>query len=372
MFNTLYKKTSTGAIQQWNVSVYENPDSGYAYTINTSFGQVDGKIQETFDTIFEGKNLGKVNETTVKQQAEAEAQAMWQKKKDSGYVESIEDAEAGVTEVAGYVPMLAQPYEKHHSKIEWPACIQPKLDGIRCCAIIEDGEVSLFSRTGKPINAVPHIEAELSEKFPTGSWKLDGELYNHDLKDNFEKLLSIVRKQKEIDTDRQMQYHIYDMNMESTFINRIAAIAKMIPVGTYLRVVPTEKVADLEAAEAKMDDFIAMGYEGSMLRNKKSQYESKRSYNLQKMKKFLDEEYKIIGIEEGRGKLMGHAATFVCETTEGNEFKAKMIGSQSRLKEFFEDHTLWQGKKLTVKFFEYTSKNNVPRFPVGIAIRDYE
>lgn len=66
-FPTLYKKSSTGKIQQWNIAVLGS-------TIITTHGQFQGKLQTTEDTIKEGKNLGKANATTKEEQALAEAQ----------------------------------------------------------------------------------------------------------------------------------------------------------------------------------------------------------------------------------------------------------------------------------------------------------
>lgn len=374
MFPTLYKKNTSGKLMQWDITVEaSSTGTNYQYIV-TRFGQVGGKIQETKDLITTGKNLFKANETTVLEQAMSEAKAKWQKQVDTkGYVQDIEMAMAGEDEVPGFKPMLAHPYEKQSDKITWPAACQPKLDGIRCCATIDEGIVTLTSRTGKPITAVPHIEEELSKLFPTGFHKVDGELYNHGLKDQFEKLVSIVRKQKEIDEDKVMQYHVYDLDTEADFSERYSMIEAAIGWDNqYVKPVLTVEVADEDTMIKVYNDCISAGYEGAMVRNLKSPYEGKRSVNLQKVKEFKDDEFDIIGIEEGRGKLMGHAAAFVCKTPEGKEFKAKMKGDTTRLKDFFNDHSLWEGKQLTVRFFEYTAKEGVPRFPVGIAIRDYE
>ena len=82
-FSTLYKKTNTGAIQSWTVSVDDT-------RIITYHGQHMGKLQKTEDTIKEGKNAGRANATTAQEQANAEAKAKWEKQKKKGYVEHIE------------------------------------------------------------------------------------------------------------------------------------------------------------------------------------------------------------------------------------------------------------------------------------------
>ena len=84
--------------------------------------------------------------------------------------------------------------------------------GIRCIAT-SDG---LFTRTGKPITACPHVSEHLKGFFV---WNpdavLDGELYNHSYKDDFNKIIHLVRKQNLTDEhlaeSREMiQYHVYD------------------------------------------------------------------------------------------------------------------------------------------------------------------
>ena len=195
---TLYKKSFTGKIQQWDIFVKDVGTAGPVIVIYTRYGQVGGKIQETQDLISEGKNLGKKNETTVLEQAEFDAKSKWEGKLKDGYAQSLEDAQSGKVDSiieGGSEPMLAQSYDKHGHKIEFPCFVQPKLDGIRCLAIIQDGQVSLWSRSRKRITSCPHIEIELLTIFNSGDIILDGELYNHDLKHDFEKIISAVRKE---------------------------------------------------------------------------------------------------------------------------------------------------------------------------------
>ena len=86
--------------------------------------------------------------------------------------------------------------------------------------------------------------------------------------------------------------------------------------------------------------------------------------------KFDDEDFDIIRVEEGRGKLKGHAI-FVCQIENKKEFKAKLKGETAYLKELFENPKLWQGKKASVKFQGF-SKYKIPRFPVAKSCRNYE
>src|SRR5258708_810411 len=182
---TLYKLTSTGAVQFWTIAVSNEADASY---LVTRYGQLDtASPQETRDPIRVGKNIGRANATNREQQADAEAFAKWEKQKKKGYVESVEDARAGKLDVliaGGIAPMLAHKFADHGHKIVTPCFIQPKLDGVRCIAIIHYGVVTLWTRTRKPIFSVPHINDALAARFPNRSLVLDGELYNHYLSQN--------------------------------------------------------------------------------------------------------------------------------------------------------------------------------------------
>ena len=125
-------------------------------------------------------------------------------------------------------PMLAYPVNKKPIDYSKPVFVQPKLDGVRCVIQAEPDysssgypitgvRVTAYSRTGKEWKNIEHILKELIpffEKYPNVI--LDGELYNHDLRDNFEKIISLVRKTKPTDEDRQeaselTQFHCYDI-----------------------------------------------------------------------------------------------------------------------------------------------------------------
>jgi DNA ligase-1 len=369
-FPILYSKSSSGEMKQWTISV--NGD-----TITTVYGRVGGKLQTVDDIIREGKNIGKANETSTAEQAQLEAESKWTKKKKSGYVESLKDAEAGVVDAlieGGVLPMLAHKYSDRGDKIVWPAFIQPKFDGHRCIAIVKHGKCELWSRTRKRITSMPHIVKEIEEVFTNMTVTLDGELYNHDYKNDFEKITSKINQKTEPAADCDIvQYHVYDYIVYGEpFNTRHSLLDSFISDDAkYLKKVETEVVMDEDEAMTWFNTFRSLGYEGAMLRNKDGLYmghQTKRSLDLQKIKEFDDEEFPILDVKEGRGKLQGHAI-FICGLPNGETFDAKMRGDTSKLKEFFENHSLWKNKILTVKYQGYT-KYNKPRFPVAERIRE--
>ena len=378
LFPTLYKKTSTGKIQMWSVSVQGSSPSGPA-SIVTRFGQVDGKVQETSDIISEGKNVGRSNETTPWTQAVAEAESNWTGKKKKGYVETSDDASSGKVDAViegGVSPMLAHSFDDHGHKIIWPAYGQRKLDGIRCVAILKNGTCTLWTRSRKRIASVPHIEREIEKLFGDRDLTLDGELYNQAYAQSFETIVSLVRQDEPAPDSHLVQYHVYDLVTSGGFSERMAtlqALLQNLSSDSPLKLVETVKLENKDNVSEYLAKFIEDGYEGLMIRNAAGQYVGKRSYDLLKAKTFQDSEFKIVDIEEGRGKLAGHVGGFVCEMPNGQKFVAKMAGSLDRLRDYFQNHSLWKDKLLTVKYQGLTNTNGVPRFPVGIAIRsEYE
>ena len=373
-FPTLYKKTSTGAIQQWNTFVVMD---GNIPIIFSEYGQIDGKIQQSTEQVLEGKNIGKTNETTALEQAISQAESDWKKQLKKGYVQNIEDAQAGKTDniiEGGIFPMLAHKYSEQAHKIKYPALCQPKFDGHRSISQCVNYVTSLWSRTRKPINSVPHICHSLHDVMITNNIKyLDGELYNHEYHNKFEELSSFIRQEKPIDGCEIVKYYVYDFpHPTMTNGERNKVLQSLLPVfeNTPIHIVETIVVNDEDELMDAFDHFIALGYEGCMVRNMDGLYVNKRSYDLQKVKEFSDSEYKVIDVKVGTKGSMAGKAIFVCETEEGIQFAAKMVGKMDDLIKYANNPELAIGRMMTVKYQGLTNKNNVPRFPVAMRFRE--
>lgn len=234
----------------------------------------------------------------------------------------------------------------------------------------------LWSRGHERIISSPHIEAELRRYFPTA--KVDGELYNHQYKDNFEYLMHLIEQKTEPDPEHKIiEYHIYDLNIPDTpFKERFKILTQIfrgIPTTSPLKLVKTFWCATKEDMIACYESFLEEGYEGAMLRNPDAFYKKGRQVGLQKLKLFEDAEFQVVDIIEGKGKLRGHVGSFVCLIVDehgSRTFKVKVKGEQRLLKDAWEDHSIWTNKLLTVQFQGYTKKNKVPRIPVGLRFRN--
>jgi DNA ligase-1 len=371
----LFKKTSTGAIQTWSIGVEDN-------VIIVNHGKQGGKIQRTEETIKEGKSIGRSNETTPAEQALAEATSKWEGKIKKGYVEEVERAEAGEKDIdGGFDCMLAHKFSDHNQKITYPAAVQPKLNGHRCLAVVKDGVATLWSRTRKPITSCPHIVKELEAMYPSGYNELDGELYNHSYKNKFEELASLIRQEVPAANHTEVEYHVYDRPLPGKGFaeryawleNEVAAYDKKHGMPKYIKLVETTLVNNEDSLMTAFEHFLHLGYEGAMARNVAGDYQGKRSYNLQKVKEFLDDDWVVIDVEQGRGSY-AKCGIFVCRIAQAKHshpcicsecaFRVKMRGPKEQLMEFWKNPVLYRGKKLVVKY-QYISKYGVPIFPVG-------
>jgi DNA ligase-1 len=289
-------------------------------------------------------------------------------------------------------PMLAHPvggFERITDE-EWyeGLYIQPKLDGVRCliqATKCDYGErVMAYSRTGKEWKNIDHILEELVpffRKYPNHI--LDGELYNHDLKDDFEKIISLVRKTKPTAEDRlesaeKVQFHCYDTIMEHwNFSDRSLFIQEHFSYYGHHQcdsVIAVDHgiVHDTEQVEVAHEDYLELGYEGSILR-KNEKYECKRSWTLQKVKDFSDAEATIIGYEEGKGKREGHLGKFIMQDDDGIEFGCPPGKGYTykNMKDMLNNIHDYVGKRATFTYFERTKAGSY-RHPLFKGLRDYE
>lgn len=383
IFPTLFQKTNTGAMQSWQIEADEVFEDGFG-VITTTWGQLGGKQQVTTDVIRAGKNVGRSNETSVWEQTLLEAEAKWTKQLKKGYVKTLKEAEAGTVDAViegGIAPMLAPSkiYPHFASKLQWPVYVQGKIDGTRCVAVVEGGACTLWSRTRKRINSVPHINGALVEMFEhkAGRHIIDGELYNHDLRNEFEELISLIRQAEPKKGHEKVQYWVYDYpSVQGGFYARYEALAVDVQppttaIANTIILVPTNRAEDHDQVMLAHEENLAAGFEGSMVRNDGPYEHDKRSYHLQKLKNFIDSEYEIVGAEEGRGKDAGTVGAFVCHTEDGKEFRCRLKASYARRRELFGDPAQYMGKLLTVAYQNLTA-DGLPRFPIGKSIRDYE
>lgn len=355
MESELYKRSTTGKISMWRIEVKGNK-------FRTISGFSDGKKITSEWTVCESKSY-----CTSEEQALNQARALHKKKRDLGAFENIDDIDTPVF----FKPMLAHDFEKYKTKLTYPVISQPKLDGVR--AIVQ--ESGMKSRNGKPHISAPHIRQSLENLFKENpDLVFDGELYAHKDTCDFNKIISCVRKTKPKlqdleESKKYIQYWIYDLPSHTgTFKERYEALKNMnLPECCVLvesTVSPDEKnIMDLYS------QYMGDGYEGQMVRVIDSVYENKRSKSLLKHKTFYDQEFTILSVNEGSGKLINKVGNMTFEI-DGKKFNAAVNGDHEYLEMLFKSGKL-VGKQATVKYFELTT-DGIPRFPKVIAVRDWE
>lgn len=402
-FPTLYNTTiGTNRKKQWAVSVLDNGDG--TFTIHSEHGLVNGK-QVSHDTVItDGKNKGKKNETTPCNQALLEASRDWDKKVKQGYGEELiaEEliAEELITEENSkknnskstrlLKPMLAIEFDmKKEKSMVFPVFIQPKLDGVRCLIYKENGQIIFQSRQNTIYENFDHLVYELqhlmSQFDDQDNLILDGELYTHGMP--FEQITSMVRsskgKRKNIE---ELNYHVYDCfysgetNLSKnlmTYSDRYQVLRRAFGETIYSKLVLVE--TGLAQNKVDIENYhthyttLKNPYEGVMIRSTNGVYKQQgRSKDLQKYKKFSDEEFEVIGHHEGTGCHSG-TPIFECKSNVNPDktFSVTMQGTLESKRQMLENVRNYYGKKLTVKYQE-KSTAGIPRFPVGIEFRDYE
>jgi len=271
--------------------------------------------------------------------------------------------------------MLAHPYGK--KDFDKDSFVQPKLDGIRCY-ITKDGA---FSRNHKEFKTVDHIKDAFKPLFETHpNIVVDGELYNHQFKRNFNKIISLVKKQKPTKGElkeavKYIQFHWYDYYSDVhnyPFRIRNENIKSKIEDlrARHIVEVTTYEVAHIETAKLAHEDFLKQGYEGSIIRLNKP-YEQKRSYNLQKFKDFQDSEATITGWVEGQGKRIGTIGKFLARDAEGNEFGMPVMAHYKTMEKMYDIADWYIGKVATFTYFQRTPSGSY-RHPLYKCVRNYE
>lgn len=371
-FPTIYKKTSSGAIQIWYQEISDDECS-----YRTVSGQIDGKKTESAFKAVEQKNVGKTNETSLSEQCVLEVEANYKKKLAQGNYKETLDEEA-LSKDNFFKPMLAKTYVED-GYVYSPGddvYSQQKIDGIRCIATSK----GLFSRQGKQILSAPHILEALAPMFEEDSTLiLDGELYSDRLSDDFNEIISLARQAKPTEEDfarskETLQYWIYDVNSKHSYDRRFAYLQDTLSLSgnlypdfsNYIKLVETTKVTSQDHLDSLYAKYMEDGYEGQIIRINGNGYENKRSKQLQKRKEFIDDEFIIDSIKEGQGNWAGYAKKVVFKLNDGTDrtSDAGVAGNQAFTKNLIENASKFFGTLVTIRYQNLTPDGK-PRFAVA-------
>jgi len=345
----VYKKDSSGKIRVLHVFTE-------GATLVQESGIVGGKlVQHPSECI--GKNIGKSNETTPETQAIFEARAKIQNKMSTGYFMTIAEAERKTV----VLPMLAKDYKKEKKKVKFPCFVQPKLDGMRALGC-KQGD--LISRKGKEIDTMLHIQKDL-DSIPVLDI-FDGELYVKG--ESFQENMKLIKKYRKGESEK-VKFHVYDMVFPGkSFKERFTLLREIIGKNySNIELVSTYQVNNEDEIRKYHEQFIAQGYEGTIIRHSEEGYAvNKRSSQLLKYKDFIDESYEVVDVvSSDRNPEQG---VIHCKLADGRTFGCGMKFSHSERETMLIEKKDYIGQIAEIRFFEFTDEG-LPRFPVCIGFR---
>lgn len=352
-YKTLYSRTSDGSVQIWYMEQQEN-------RYRSVSGRQDGKHVESAWTEVFGKNTGRSNATSDAEQCTKEIQSKYKKQLKTGYFEDV----AEIDNALFFEPMLAKKFTDEQHRLNWHSGIgvQIKFNGSRMIAT----KSGLFTRQGERYLSVPHIEEALKpffEKYPEAV--LDGECFNHDLREKLNELMSLVRKTVNItsaDLKRSrelVRYYVYDgfgcgATASDGYLKRKSSLDMALDGVEFIEDVETHIVHSEKSFLELYNSFLDEKQEGAMIRILDKPYENKRSKWLLKYKPTMDSEFEIVKITEGKGNWAGRARIITLRMADGREFDADFKGTMEEAEKFLKDSAKYVGMRVTIFFNAYT------------------
>jgi len=364
-FPILFKKTDNNKTQFWKIYITE--ESPEKAEIFTEYGLTDGKITKPSpQTILKSGNK------TALERAKLLAQTKWKNKKiTNGYQE-----QAMPNKFIKFQPMKPVDWEKFSNSMKYPAYLQPKLDGVRMFAFLdENGDLQTLSRQSKPIENIEHLRTILELIFAQNpDLVLDGELMIH--KDYQQKELRGLLAKKYLEPEdeeklKTISYNVFDVvernNLDMTFVDRWREAEKIAKKWKEINIVPTKEVKSKEEVNKNFNDLVELGFEGAIIRNKDGIYRmGKQSQDVQKIKLYFVDEFEIMGFHEGTGDDKGTVIWEVkCLKNPKRTFRVKPMGSRELKRKWFDNGEKYIGKRMLVYFYEKDEDGCVVRIKTG-------
>ena len=274
----------------------------------------------------------------------------------------------------GFIPTfdvaLAQKFERKRMS-DW-VYIEPKLDGIRCLAIVENGEAKLFTRAGKLITNFDDTVGKELSLLKDGCY--DGEIMSTD----FTELMRQVYRKEDQDVS-DVYFAIFDyITLEEWRTKKGAQKLKYrkrfltdnIPNSlNYIKTVHFDP--DMLPSETQLknehDRWVLQGYEGIMIKDSEAVYSFGRDWSVMKYKAFFDADVPIIGLKEGTGKHQGKLGSFLVDY-KGVEVNVGSGLNDELREKLWGDQTII-GRIIEVRYQEETPDGSL-RFPTFVCFRN--
>ncbi len=322
-----------------------------------------------------GKNIGKKNETSVLSQAIKECESKYAAKIKAGYT-TVVNKPTDTNVNAMPFPMAVKSWKDQKNKLTYPLYIQPKLDGIRLLARLENDDVQLYTRRLRSVVGFVKLKQELKALFESSGLSefiVDGELYSHGM--NLQDISGIVRNESADEaTKESLTYHVYDFfsiaSPKLTFADRYSRLVQFMESGEPNMIIlnPTSIAKTDQEATDLFNEYVQNGYEGVIYKSSNKPYEfsfnkEKRSAWYLKRKKQEDSEFAIVGYTHGNGKdkdcivftLQGpNGKTFNCVPNGTYEYRRALF---AKANDAFDSLFL---NKLAKVLYDDLSKDGIP------------
>jgi len=344
----------------------------------TEYGQRDGKkVRRTAEI--------KLNSSgrSLLEQARLEIDSRIKKKRDEGYIDDIDVSNSLDNLNCGL--MLATIFRS--DLISYPCVVQPKIDGVRMCSYIDDGELITTSRRNGNFNFLNELKEEIVEYIGTSTVKLDGELYSFTL--SFNELSGVVRSKKTRNpNEEEVVYMIFDtVDIKKKTQKRLEKLG--LPLYQWVEdeekelfAMASNKIYIVKSWLVNSDDELAdfeeyvvnQGLEGVMIRHlegDKSYYKGSRCQNLLKLKREQDDEGVIVGFTHGSGAERDKVIWKI-KDKRGNVISMRPCGNFEMREEQLKNGEEYIGRVITYRYHELNPETGIPRFPRMLRFRDDE
>lgn len=275
--------------------------------------------------------------------------------------------------VPTFTVQLAEPFEKFYNNV---AC-EVKIDGCRCLTMKQGGIVRMFTRNGKQIEGFNDV-ADNVKKLPVDNIVFDGEIIGKDYTDTMNQLFAKG-------SNKQGTYMIFDMLTPEEFYKGesdfdywtrkqgITNLRKSLNLKDFIGLHFVEPLAILDNPTIKqfnelMSKVVSDGFEGIMIKPLNSKYKAKRSYDWQKLKPFMSDEFSIIGFEKGDGKYKETLGKVIIDV-DGTQVGVGSGFSDTQRNDIWSNQSEYLGKQIEVQYQEKIAKTGALRFPTVKSIR---
>ncbi len=277
----------------------------------------------------------------------------------NAYTYDVEFNDAGNVTLSSIRPLNAGNY-----------VVSRKLDGLRCIAVKNNSNLTMYTRNGGEILTLDKVKQEIIEKFGVdSSFVLDGEIciVDENGKEDFSAIVSQYNKKNF--TIENPKYLVFDILTIEEFENGFGHTSHTERMQR-LDIVESNRICKLnhlklnaELFDELQTRYKELGWEGLIMRRDVG-YKAARNDNMVKIKAFEDTEYVVTGIETGKLKTTeaGAGTVYIDNACLKLiiEHKGNPVGVGSGLSvqhriEFANNPSLIIGKEITVQYTEESS-----------------